>query len=87
MKPWPIPLKESCCNGERRNKKKRLESEQKKKELNVCYKRRTLEQSCSKAPTNHKKHLKKRKRMELERVESLEELSLVMIVRFKIEMA
>jgi len=43
-------------------------------EPKVCHKR-ALEQSCSKAPANYKKHSKKEKRMELERVESLEEPS------------
>jgi hypothetical protein len=53
----------------------------------VCHKR-ALEQSCSKTPNNHKKHIKKEKRMKLESMESLEEEpSLAMIVHFKIEMA
>jgi hypothetical protein len=78
-------IKRSIWQRGKEGTKKKTQIQTKKKEPNVCHKRRTLEQSCSKAPTNHKKHFKKR--MELERVESLVEPSSAMIVHFKIEMA
>jgi hypothetical protein len=60
--------------GGKKEQKQWTQVQAKRMEPKVCHKR-ALEQSCSKAPMNHKKHSKKEKRMELERVESLEEPS------------
>jgi hypothetical protein len=49
--------------------------------------KKTLEQSCSKAPTNHKKHIKREKDGKLERVESFKKPLLAMITCFKIKVA
>jgi len=67
-------IKRSIPQGGKKEQKQKTQVQAKRIEPKVCHKR-ALKQSCSKAPTNHKKQFKKEKRMELEKVESLEELS------------
>jgi len=70
--------------GGKKEQKERTQVQAKITKPKVCHKKAKLEQSCSKTPNNHKKHIKKEKRMKLERVESLEEEpSLAMISAFQ----
>jgi hypothetical protein len=84
MKPWQTPWNNAPSKGGKEGTKRGQNSKPKEHNLEWVTKGQ-WNKSCSKAPTNCKKHIKKKKGQKLEKAISVEKSSPTMTVFLKIE--